>query len=50
MLENFHVLDTIEKITIADSFIKGKNKIGDGHGESKLYIGQITDNHTLKIF
>lgn len=48
--QDFEILDTIEKITIADSFIKGNNKIGGGHGESKLYIGQITDNKILKFF
>lgn len=48
--QNFEILDTIEKITIADSFIKGNNKIGGGHGESKLYIGQITDNKIVNFF
>ncbi len=40
-LADYEIIDRIEKITIADSFIKGSNKIGDGHGEAKLYIGQI---------
>lgn len=48
--QNFEILDTIEKITIADSFIKGNNKIGGGHGESKLYIGQITDSKIVNFF
>ncbi len=34
----FIVEDAIECITLADSFVK--NKIGSGHGESKLYVGQ----------
>lgn len=34
----FQVEDAIEYITLADSFVK--NKIGVGHGEGKLYIGQ----------
>ena len=48
--KQFEIIDTIEKITIADSFIKGSNKIGEGHGESKLYIGQVTDNKILNFF
>lgn len=46
----YELLETKEKITIADSFIKGGNKIGDGHGEAKLYVGQKTDNFTLDFF
>lgn len=46
----YDICDTIERISIADSFIKGGNKIGVGHGESKLYIGQITDNKILSFF
>jgi rRNA processing protein Gar1 len=38
--EPFKVLDTKEKITIADSFVVRQNKIGGGNGEAKLYIGQ----------
>lgn len=37
---NFKVVDTKEKITIADSFVVPQNKIGRGNGEAKLYIGQ----------
>ncbi|HIC32234.1 MAG TPA: HNH endonuclease [Flavobacteriaceae bacterium] len=40
MNEPFKVLDTKEKITIADSFVVRQNKIGGGNGEAKLYIGQ----------
>ena len=35
----FKILDTKEKITIADSFVVRQNKIGTGNGEAKLYIG-----------
>lgn len=37
---DFKVIDTKEKITIADSFVVRQNKIGRGNGEAKLYIGQ----------
>ena len=37
--KNFQVLDTKEKITIADSFVVRQNKIGGGNGEAKLYVG-----------
>lgn len=36
----YEVIDTKEKITIADSFVLRANKIGRGNGEAKLYIGQ----------
>lgn len=38
--QEFKVIDTKEKITIADSFVVRQNKIGGGNGEAKLYIGQ----------
>lgn len=38
--KDYKVLDTKEKITIADSFVVRQNKIGGGNGEAKLYIGQ----------
>lgn len=38
--QHFNVVDTKEKITIADSFVVRQNKIGGGNGEAKLYIGQ----------
>ena len=41
ILDNqYDVLDTKEKVTIADSFVVRQNKIGDGNGEAKLYVGQ----------
>jgi putative restriction endonuclease len=46
--EHFRVVDTIEKITIADSFVVRQNKIGTGNGEAKLYIGQ--DNIETRNF
>ncbi len=35
--EQYDVLDALNNITLADSFVK--NKIGSGHGEAKLYVG-----------
>ena len=37
--KKFSPIDTVEKITIADSFVVSANKLGTAHGESKLYIG-----------
>lgn len=37
----FEIIDTLEYITLADSFVK--NKIGTGHGEAKLYVGNEND-------
>lgn len=37
----FEVVDTLEYITMADSFVK--NKIGSGHGEAKLYVGNQSE-------
>ncbi len=39
--EKYEVVDTLEYITLADSFVK--NKIGRGHGEAKLYVGNESD-------
>jgi len=44
----YTVQETKEKITIADSFVVGRNKIGGGHGEGKLYIGN--DNAFTRSF
>ena len=35
----YSVLEVRENITLADSFVAPKNKIGSGNGEAKLYIG-----------
>lgn len=37
--KTYEVIDTKEKITIADSFVVRQNKTGTGNGEAKLYIG-----------
>lgn len=37
--KTFEIIDTIEKMTIADSFVLRSNKIGDGNGEAKFYVG-----------
>ncbi len=39
--KEYEVVDTLEYITLADSFVK--NKIGTGHGEAKLYIGNESE-------
>ena len=44
--KTFEVIDTLEYITLADSFVK--NKIGTGHGEAKLYVGN--ENERLNEF
>jgi len=44
----YKVLDTKEKITIADSFVLRQNKIGGGNGEAKLYVGH--DNQNIRDF
>lgn len=36
---NYQIIDTKEKITVADSFVMRSNKIGGGNGEAKLYVG-----------
>ena len=46
--KDFKVLDTKEKITIADSFVVRQNKIGGGNGEAKLYVGN--DNKEVRDF
>ncbi len=46
--EHFKVIDTKEKITVADSFVVRQNKIGGGNGEAKLYIGQ--NNNEIRDF
>ena len=46
--KKYKVIDTKEKITIADSFVVNANKIGTANGEAKLYIGQ--DGEFLRSF
>ncbi|MBF2707310.1 DUF262 domain-containing protein [Flavobacterium soyangense] len=45
---DYEILDVLEKISIADSFVLPSNKIGSGSGEAKLYVGQVGDK--LKSF
>ena len=42
------MIETKEKVTIADSFVVRQNKIGQGNGEAKLYVGQ--DNENVRDF
>lgn len=44
----YSIIDTKEKITVADSFVKRSNKIMTGNGEAKLYIGN--DNQETREF
>jgi len=46
--KEYEVLETKEKITIADSFVVRQNKIGGGNGEAKLYVGH--DNKEIRDF
>lgn len=38
--EDYEVLDALNNITLADSFLK--NKTGVGNGEAKLYVGNVS--------
>jgi putative restriction endonuclease len=42
--ERFHVVDTKEKMTVADSFVMPSNKLGRGNGEAKFYVGNDGDD------
>ena len=46
--ENFELLDSLHKITMADSFVVRQNKIDKGNGEAKLYVGH--ENHETRSF
>lgn len=37
------MIDALNNITLADSFVK--NKIGTGHGEAKLYVGNYNKRY-----
>ena len=39
-LDNYLNIDTLENINISDSFVFRSQKIGNGSGEKKLYVGQ----------
>ncbi len=43
----FEVLDALNNVTLADSFVK--NKTGTGHGEGKLYVGNENER-TFQFF
>ncbi len=45
--KSYEIIDTLEYITLADSFVK--NKIGRGHGEAKLYVGNESE-HLFNFF
>lgn len=45
--KKFEIIEAKEYITLADSFVK--NKIGTGHGEAKLYIGNDNEE-TMSFF
>lgn len=47
--KSFNVIDAIEYITLADSFVKD-NKIGNGHGEAKLYVGNTSASNRIENF
>lgn len=49
MSKKFEVVDALEYITLADSFVKD-NKIGKGHGEAKLYVGNTSPNKRIENF
>jgi predicted restriction endonuclease len=36
---SYSIIDTKEKMTVADSFVKRQNKIMTGNGEAKFYLG-----------
>jgi len=44
----YQIIDTIEKMTVADSFVKRSNKIMTGNGEAKFYVGN--DNDEVRDF
>ncbi len=46
--KEYKVINALEYITIPDCFVKSPNKLGKGHGEAKLYVGQ--DNEKINDF
>lgn len=44
----YKIIDTKEKMTVADSFVKRSNKIMTGNGEAKFYVGN--DNEEVRSF
>jgi putative restriction endonuclease len=45
----YNIIDTKEKMTVPDCFVKRNNKIGGGNGEAKFYIGN-NNNETRNFF
>ena len=45
---SYTIVDTKEKMTVADSFVKRSNKIMTGNGEAKFYVGN--DNEDIRSF
>lgn len=45
----YTVIDAIESLKLADSFVLSTNKTGTAHGEGKLYIGQ-DNSRTTEFF
>jgi len=43
------LIDVLENITVSDSFVL-RNKIGIGHGEAKLYVGQKDKEEFRRFF
>lgn len=46
--KDFKIQNKFENISVSDSFVSSRNKIGKGNGEAKLYLGQ--DNSNLQNF
>lgn len=46
--ERYQIIDTIEKLTVADSFVKRSNKIMTGNGEAKFYVGN--ESEEIRMF
>ena len=44
----YTIIDTKEKMTVPDSFVKRQNKIMTGNGEAKFYLGN--DNEEIRFF
>ena len=45
---SYEIIDTREKMTVADSFVKPSNKTMTGNGEAKFYVGN--DNAAIRDF
>jgi len=45
---DLEILNKFENVSISDSFVSPQNKIGNGNGEAKLYLGQ--NNSKLQSF